>query len=228
MRSWSGSATNIPACISGAADCDLNFSASAQPHSAATVPIPITIRIAIASPTMPGQCAPSASPTTISTLAGISDAQAGGDHQAGEQHRPGRRGDEQAIEPALLDVPCQVDPGGRAGEARPLQQADRDQEALVAVGGEPRQPRQATEHGGQPEEEDGRREDPGDCRPGYAQQLVRGAPHEGRDRLEVGPPGPLRSAPEPQSPPQRQRAEAEADPGDQRDRSQGLGERLQG
>ena len=53
---------------------------------------------------------------------------------AGEQHWPRGGGDQQPIEPALLDVPREVDAGCRTGEARSLKQADREDEALVALG----------------------------------------------------------------------------------------------
>ena len=111
--------TNIPACISGAADWVLNLSASAQPQQAATVPIPITMRIATSEAARArASAAPSAKPTTSSTRRRDQRPQAGREHEAGEQHRARGGGGEQAVEPALLDVAGEVDAGGGAGEAR--------------------------------------------------------------------------------------------------------------
>ena len=85
---------------------------------------------------MPGQPAPSAS--AIAEHEGRRDQRpgAGGEHGAGQQHPARGGGDEQAVEPALLDVAGEVDARRGAGEAGPLQHADRDDEALVAAGAE--------------------------------------------------------------------------------------------
>ena len=177
---------NIPACIRGAADWVRNFRASDVPQVAATVAIPITIRIAIASPRRPGQWAPTANATHEQEGGGDQGPQARREHQPGEQRRPRRGGGEQAVEPALLDVAREVDPGRGAGEGGALHQAHRDQEALVALGGEPRQQGQAPEGAGQPEEEDRRRHHAGDRGAGHAGDLVERAADQGADRREVG------------------------------------------
>ena len=51
-------------------------------------------------------------------VAGISDRRLAESTMPGEQHRARRRGGEQAVEPALLDVAGEVDAGRGAGEAR--------------------------------------------------------------------------------------------------------------
>ncbi len=113
---------------------------------------------------------------------GDEGAQAGRDDQAAEQHPARSGGDEQPVEPALLDVAGQVDPGRGAGEAGPLQHADRHEEARVAVGGEAGQLGEAAEDAVEPEEEDRRRQHAGDRRPRHPQQLVLGARDQRADR----------------------------------------------
>ena len=138
--------TNIPACISGAADCVLKLSASIEPQQAASVPMPMHDHERDRQPAEAREVDAEREADDEQHGGGDQRPQAGRDHEAGEQHRPRGGGDEQAVEPALLDVAGQVDAGRRAGEAGALQQADRDHEALVAVGGEARQRGQAAEH----------------------------------------------------------------------------------
>src|SRR3954463_1885661 len=133
--------------------------------------------------------------------------QAGGEDQAGEQDGArGGRG-EQPVEPALLDVAGEVHPGRGAGEAGPLEHADRDQEALVARGRESRQEGEAAEHAGQAEEEDGGGEDSWDRGPRNPEDLVERPPDESADRRQIRSPAHtplltrLRSAPSQSSSP---------------------------
>ena len=63
---------NIPACISGAADCVRKRSARDVPQVAATIAIPITTTSATASPSSPGQWAPAMRATTSRNVAGSS------------------------------------------------------------------------------------------------------------------------------------------------------------
>ena len=132
---------NMPACISGAADCVLNFSASVAPQQAATVPIPITRTIV-------EQQAGDAGPVDAEREA--DDQQHGRRDSArrlAESTSPASstgRGAGEASRRSnqpLLDVAGEVDAGRGAGEPGALHQADRDQEALVALGVEARQQR---------------------------------------------------------------------------------------
>src|SRR3954451_18882488 len=115
-------------------------------------------------------------------------AQARREDQAGEQDGARRGSGDQPVEPALLEVAGEVHAGCGAGEAGPLEHADRDQEALVARGGESRQQGEAAEHAGQAEEEDGGGEDAGDRGPWDPEDLVERPPDERPDRRDVGSP----------------------------------------
>ena len=109
---------NIPACISGAALWVRKWSASVTPQQAAIVPVAITQKIASSEAVEAGPV--DADREADDEQHGRRDqrAQAGREHHPGEQHRARGRGDEQAVEPALLDVAGEVDPGRGAGEAR--------------------------------------------------------------------------------------------------------------
>ena len=115
-------------------------------------------------------------------------AQARRQNQSGEQDGTRRGGEEEAVEPPLLDVPCEVHAGGGAREPRSLQEADRNQEALIAARREARKQGQVAEHGEQAEKEDGGRQHARDRRAGDAQQLVRRASRERSNCPRVGVP----------------------------------------
>ena len=138
---------------------------------------------------MPGKWAPTASAMQSTKVAGISDLALAASTVLESSTQRGRRGDEEPVEPALLDVAGEVDAGRGAGEAGGLQHADRDQEARVALGREAAQVGQAAEDAVDAEEEDRRRQHAGDHRPGNPQQLVPGPRHQGADHGEVGAPG---------------------------------------
>ena len=180
----------IPACISGAADWLLKCSASIEPQQAATAAIAATISVG---DQRGRRCRGSRRRSRSATAKheGGRDQRpgAGREHRAGEQHPARGGGDEQPVEPALLDVAGEVDAGRGPGEAGALQHADRDDEALVAAGVEAVQLGQRAEDAVEAEEEDRRRQHPGDRRAGHPQQLVLGPRHQRRDRRQVGAPG---------------------------------------
>ena len=118
---------NIPACISGAADCVLKWTASQMPHERGDRRERGRDEHGDStSPSTPGQCTPSAKPTISSIVIGIS-ARRQAERTVPASSDAARRGrDEQAVEPALLDVAREVDAGRGAGERRALEQADRE------------------------------------------------------------------------------------------------------
>src|SRR4029079_19352276 len=96
-----------------------------------------------------------------------------------------RRG-EQAVEPAPLDVAREVDAGRRPGEARALEHADREDEALVAVRPEAAEVCEVAEYGAEAAEEDRGREDAGNRRPGHPEDLVHRPADQNPDGGQVG------------------------------------------
>ena len=166
--------TNIPACISGAADWVLKRSASEHAPARRDDGHPHHDQERdreAAGCRASGRRARTR--RTSRNVAGTSDAEA----RPRARARRGATGRGAGEASRRSNQPCSMSRARLTPVAAPvnpaaLHQADRDEEALVAVGREAAEQRQVAEHRRQPEEEDRRREHARDRRPGHAQELV--------------------------------------------------------
>jgi len=106
----------------------------------------------------PGSSAPSASPTTNTTVAGHERPCDRTEDRADQQHGPRHRRHQQAVEPALLDVAREVRAGRGPGEAGALEARQRHDPGQVGVCREAVEPGEAAELPGHAEQEHDRRD----------------------------------------------------------------------